>query len=399
MKPDHASPLLKELESGYSLPALSPIAMRLIEMASDDMCSVHGMASLIEKDPSLTVRLLRLANSALFRSGYDATSLEQAIVRIGLDRLRIMGLSLSLRDTFPMGRVGPMDYERYWRSSLYQAALAKSLADRLGRCNPEEAFIAGLTLEIGLLILLDIFVKKEAEDHDDLQLYPLEPLLRWEKEQYGVDHREVGQIALRHWKFPESIVSCQGSYGVKTKRETSPLSLVCDVARELSALLCKEGSELPAVFDMAQVSLGLDHDVVNDILITTLQQVDGIAESLKLEVDRDNDVMELVEKANRALSRLSEKISTERPLASGQGLPSFPSLGQETDKRAVVRTLQAVAHEIRNPLVAVGGFARRLALALDPDSEQGRYVRVILEESKRLEQVLQEMTGEASPEG
>jgi len=58
----------------------------------------------------------------------------------------------------------------------------------------------------------------------------------------------------------------------------------------------------------------------------------------------------------------------------------------------VTYTLQAVAHEIRNPLMSVGGFARKLSASLDPSSETGRYVNIILEEVARLEKTLSEMT-------
>jgi len=51
-----------------------------------------------------------------------------------------------------------------------------------------------------------------------------------------------------------------------------------------------------------------------------------------------------------------------------------------------------VAHEIRNPLLAVGGFARKLAASFDPASRGGKYVKIILEEASRLEKALSEMT-------
>lgn len=100
MKKDHVSDLITRLESGYFLPSLSIIAMKLIEMASDDRCSIDDLANLVERDPSLAVRLLRLANSAFFQPSHPVTTLKQAILRIGFDRLRIMALSLSLEDTF-----------------------------------------------------------------------------------------------------------------------------------------------------------------------------------------------------------------------------------------------------------------------------------------------------------
>ena len=102
--------ILKRIESGYSLPSLSPVALKLIEMASDERSSVDDLVKIIEKDPPLALRLLKLANSAFFASMQSSTTLKQAVIKIGFQRLRIMALSISLRDTFPMGKVGPFDY-------------------------------------------------------------------------------------------------------------------------------------------------------------------------------------------------------------------------------------------------------------------------------------------------
>src|SRR5208283_1166780 len=112
--------------------------------------------------------------------------------RVGSDHLRVMALSLSLRDTFPMGRVGPIDFEKFWRSSLYQALIAKSLARKLRTCNPEGAFTAGLVLEIGFLIFFDIFLKGKEVEIKEIELHTLESQLAWETKNYGIDHRKIG---------------------------------------------------------------------------------------------------------------------------------------------------------------------------------------------------------------
>ena len=108
------------LESGKLLPSLSPLTMRLIELAADDNSSLNDIAALIEKDPSLTIRILKLANSVFFRFGNPVKTVKQAIVRIGTRQTRLLALSLLLKDTFPMSKVGAADYRRFWRLCLYQ---------------------------------------------------------------------------------------------------------------------------------------------------------------------------------------------------------------------------------------------------------------------------------------
>jgi HD-like signal output (HDOD) protein len=385
----HVEPdFLKRLETGYALPSLAVIAIKLVEIASDENCSVSDLAGLIEKDPSLTVRLLKLANSVFFRGSQSVTTVKQAILRIGFRQLRIMALSLSLRDTFPMGRVGAVDYENYWQTSLYRALLARSLARRLKTCDPEGAFIGGLTLGIGFLIFFDFFLKPEGIEIDP-SLDTLEKLLAWETGEFGINHRQVGEASLRYWRFPEEIINCQRGYIEGT---SDPLARVCELARVLSHTLMRKSADFHALFSEAEKSFGLTYEAINDVIFSTFEEVQDIAESLRIEMNKEKDLFGLMEKANRALSLISEKIAG---LQYEGALPSFQSLsGRSAGQANVTETLQAVAHEIRNPLVAVAGFARKLAATVDPLSQGGRYAKIILEEAQRLETALAEMTSD-----
>jgi HD-like signal output (HDOD) protein len=381
--------ILDRIASGYSLPAMSPLAMKLIRLASIDNISVEDLSSVIEKDPSLTVRLLRLANTAFFRMGDPITTIDQAIKMVGLSRLRIMALSLSLRDTFPMGRVGAFDYEEFWKISIYQALLAKSLAQRLRTCKPDEAFVGGLLLEVGLLIFFDLYLKKD-RDLDRIKLQPLDMLIRWEEERYGINHRQIGEATLRYWKFPQVIIDCQSHYLIGPDDSAVPaLALICDMARECSALICETSMEWQPLFNKAEMTYRLDNDVLADILVTTFDEVREIAVSLRVEMNRKQDLLSLMEKANRALSVLSERMIQINEAGSAFALPTFAGL---SIKDAPVReTVQAVVHEIRNPLTAIGGFARKLEKTLDPASDEWQYIRVIVEESTKIELALDEL--------
>jgi HD-like signal output (HDOD) protein len=382
--------LLDRLKSGECLPALSPVATALVELASNESTSAKELVSLIEKDPALTVRLIRLANSAFFQGAVPVTTLHQAVVRVGFDRLRIMALSISLRDTFPMGKVGPIDFQKFWKISLYRAMVAKAVARRLKGINPEEAFTAALILEIGLLVFYDLFLKP-APPEVSIELEPLEELLAWERGRHGVDHRQMGEAALTHWRFPAHIVSCQRLWPRESRlQEASPLSRLCHLVRSFSRVTFFDADWFHGFHEMGDLAFGLDAQTMNGILMETFDHVEEIATALQFEVQKEKDLLALLESANKELSRLSQTVSGCQAVDEGVGPPSLESIDQED--QIVTQTLQAVAHEIRNPLMAVGGFARKLAESLDPSSKNGKYVQVVLEEARRLEAVLSDMT-------
>lgn len=383
--------LLDLLEKGYSLPSLSAVAVRLVELASDESTSAGDLASLIEKDPSLAVKLLRLANSALFYGGgTPITTLKQAVVKIGFNRLRIMALSLSLRETFPMGRRGGLDYERFWRTSLYRALLSRALAIRTRLCNPDEAFVAGLTLEIGLLVFHDLAIRNGNEPAYPADPEDLREILPWERDEFGVDHRRIGQAALTSWRFPESLIACQEGFGDKALEEESPgLVRISELSRRLSLDLVTQSRDVRDLFKRGERFLGLDSDTIGEILVETFDSVDDIAKSLSLELDRDRDLLELMERANSALGQISREMENMKEKAGHRELPTLDSKERSP---LSTRTLEAVAHEIRNPLMALGGFAKRLAGVLEPSSEGGKYLQVILQEAARLEETLSRMS-------
>ncbi len=402
-KADHdGSAFLKTLDEKHILPSLSPVVAALIELAADDESSLGQIADLIAKDPSLTARILKLANSAFFQSRYPASTALQAIARIGVRHTRLFALSVSLKDAFPLRREGPLDYGRFWRLCLYQGLLSRWLARALKVCDPEEAFTAGLTLEIGLLVL----VRASAGDAKLKIEYPLTSLLAAEKGLYGVHHRQIGEALLRSWRFPEQIVTCQQSFTFKENLAgLSELSRVCAMAGELSVFICEPKTDLDQLFFNVEAFFGLDKSTAIEAVGAVLEQVCEIAEPFDVEIDSAQDMIELMEKANKALSRLAARVLESAPVesppppdaqsrATQTAATTTPESGYPAGapgSLAVGETLDGVAWQIRNRLTYVGRFARRLAKTIDPASREGTYVRVIMSETERLEQALHRM--------
>jgi signal transduction histidine kinase len=97
-----------------------------------------------------------------------------------------------------------------------------------------------------------------------------------------------------------------------------------------------------------------------------------------------------MDKANSALATISETLSKEERNFGPASLHALESLDNRQD--STKQTLEAVAHEIRNPLLVVAGFARRLATAVEPDSAGRKSIEIILEEALRIEKALTKMT-------
>ena len=125
--------IIQKILERDGLPSLSPLAVQLVRMATDDSKSSADLASVIERDPGLATRLLKLVGSAYFARPNRVTSVAQAVVLLGFKRVRIMALTLSLRDTFPMGVQGGMDFDLFWKTSLYRALMAREFAGSCGQ--------------------------------------------------------------------------------------------------------------------------------------------------------------------------------------------------------------------------------------------------------------------------
>jgi HD-like signal output (HDOD) protein len=392
--------LVERALAAGSVPSLSSLAVRLVELAADDASSAQDLARVIEQDPGLTARLLRLVNSPALRRGEEpVSSITRAVVLLGLREIRIMALSLSLRDTLPLKR-GTQDFHLFWRASLHRAVLARETAQRLALASTEEAFAAGLLLELGLPLTLWVLTEEEARGFPGMGA-SLGSQLAWERDRLGADHRQVGRALLESWGLPPELVETQQVVGASRGGEAPMLAEVADFARRATEAFFLPESPLTDIYQVAWRRFGFSDQAVNQILAGALLYVGQAAGAMDIDLNQDADLLAVMEKANSALSRLSRRLEPAISQAAGASAPAAePPAGraaQRTREEAVVDTLEAVAHEIRNPLMSVGGFARRLVAQMAEDDRSRRYAEVIASEAARLDAVLAEMVAVSAP--
>lgn len=189
------------LHNPDALPVMPELATRLMRTMEREDTSLAEIGGLIERDPSLTVKVLRLANSAAVGATRSVANIRDAANLIGMRRLREMSLAACVANLFP-NKVR-FDRERFWRHGLATAGHAKVLAE-LCKLDPDTAYIAGLVMRIGRVLMLMVEPEIVARC-DDLNDAP-DSLIGHEVEWLGCSHLEVSAALAQRWNFPKEIV-------------------------------------------------------------------------------------------------------------------------------------------------------------------------------------------------
>jgi len=192
----------EELKSSGDLPSPTGVGMRILELTRTDDYSADDMAEAIMSDPSLTGRILQLANSASVAGTEEVTTVTGAIMRLGGSTVRSLALAFSLVSEREAGACRPFDYERYWSLSLARAVAAQALALTGDLARPEEAYISGLLAEVGMLALASVHSVRYAEILNSTAGKSIEALREAELEAFEIDHAMVAECMLRDWGLP-----------------------------------------------------------------------------------------------------------------------------------------------------------------------------------------------------
>ncbi|MFA5082245.1 MAG: HDOD domain-containing protein [Hydrogenophilaceae bacterium] len=182
------------------LPALPQVLLRLLELCRQDESGLDDIARLVGQEPALSAKLLTLACTADRYGRQAPRSLQQALMQLGLDAVRMAVIGESIQQVFS-GLVGnqEIDLGAFWQHSLGSAILAKRLARAAGYPQVEEAYLAGLLHDVGQLAMITTFPTEYrrafTEGHDDTWLS------RWEENTLGFTHAEVGTWLAARWQL------------------------------------------------------------------------------------------------------------------------------------------------------------------------------------------------------
>lgn len=250
----------------------APIVKDIETALQSPQCSLGTIAGAIEKDPDLTARLLRLANSGFYGFSHRLATVTEALSLIGIQQVQDLIVSSSIIDRFTGLGGDFVDMHHFWRHSLACGIGARSLALTRGMKNPDKFFVAGLLHDVGRLAL---FSKVPAVTQKVFNRYgQTDCLLREaEREVLGYDHAEIGGALMKRWQLPPRLVEAVTYHHrplacPQAKEEASVVHLVDHVVNAMQVGTSGERRTPPlqsGTWELLKLDLGSFEWLVNTI--------------------------------------------------------------------------------------------------------------------------------------
>jgi diguanylate cyclase (GGDEF)-like protein len=184
------------------LPTTVSVPMRILQLQRDPAAGLADFANALLADPSLTTKVLALANSAACAPARPVTKVTEAVARIGLKNLLSLVFGLSIGGIFNKMGMPALESKGLWRASLLKAIATRELAVRLDPERAEEAYVCGLFQDLGLPIIFSTDPSAWPETAAILDLEPA-PRKQRELEMYGTTHATLGKVVAARMGLPE----------------------------------------------------------------------------------------------------------------------------------------------------------------------------------------------------
>jgi two-component system, cell cycle response regulator len=196
--------LLDRVLRSPRLPTLPAVAVRILDLTQDLDVSLTELASTIESDQALAVKVLRTVNSSFYGLRRPCSTINQAVVLLGLSSIKTLALSFCLVSELRRHAEGDFDYRGYWQRALYSAVAARLIAQEARIPGSDEAFLGALLQDVGMLALHQALgnayceIVAAAGEHSALG--------ELEIGEFEIHHPDVGALLAQRWHLPDELI-------------------------------------------------------------------------------------------------------------------------------------------------------------------------------------------------
>lgn len=331
------------------LPSLPQVLLRILEAIQSDTADYQHMAEIIRQDAAIATRLIAVANSSYFGRPRHCETIERALLFLGTDAVKTIVITAAIKQFFTHFNQRQNHFLKgFWRRSLISANFAQVLATLTSYPSPDEAYLTGLIIDVGQLILLtgdeQPYLTLLESAHNDRQL--LEAELR----QYQKTHCQLSGELVDSWNL-------SGFMADAVRYHHEPVDLVQDAQHlvkiiNLSSLLSAERDLNDEVLAAADALFGLNEALTRELFSRISGDVDQLASSLGIDIDGDD--AEVQEQARQQM---------------GRRLGELGELAQINTSLLQARNRDALQSAIQRSLYLTFGISQCVLFLRDPDSD------------------------------
>jgi HD-like signal output (HDOD) protein len=274
-----------------SIPAFPAVALRVLDLVSQDDADFNVLAREIASDATLSAQVLRLANSALFNLENPVGTVRQAVMLLGSQRVQSLVMSVAMAN-YSRAALRTEAFHRCWQHTIATAVLSREIAAAADAPQPEQAYSLGLLHDIGRLGLLVAC----PDDYDEMLRRAdrnVTSLVELERQLFTMDHCELGRRLIMQWKLPHEFCVVAGRHHDPAAGATELDSL------RIAHLSCRLADALE--FWVAKPFLPLD---VEEVL-------SELPDAVRLKLP--SDPSDLKEKISNALCAGTEVLTQQPP--------------------------------------------------------------------------------------
>jgi putative nucleotidyltransferase with HDIG domain len=204
------------------LPTLPQVVTVILSLIDSPDSSAEDINKVMEKDPALVGKILKLVNSAYYGLPNKVNSVRQAIVILGFSTVKSLAISASVFDMFDAGREATFSREAFWKHSIGCGCISRLVGHREPGADEETAFVAGLLHDIGKLVL-DQYAPQEFDSIINTARSRSSSFFDAEKEVLQeTNHAEIGAWVAEQWKLsPELAEAIRNHHSVAALQDAS----------------------------------------------------------------------------------------------------------------------------------------------------------------------------------
>jgi len=265
---------------------LPEVTLKIIELVEDPASTAQDLHDVISNDPALCTRILKVVNSSFYGLPGQIASINRAIVMLGLNAVKNIAIAASLAKLFRGGELTPFfSAKDLWEHSNAVAISCKLLSDKLGMGLGDEAYLAGLIHDIGIMVemqydrsdLIDAVDRCDA-DHNGV---PKKNLMECEEEVFGANHQDFGLGLCKKWKFPAPFAAAAGFHHRPTEcsSDTQKIVYLVHVGDYLAATLdqgFKLDQPMPEIIPEVFESLKLTDKILDELLFDLQEKLEEV---------------------------------------------------------------------------------------------------------------------------